>query len=324
MKKGYLIFVLLLAIGFTQTNQAQFFDKLKKKTEEKIKKEGEKRAEGQMNKGVEKAYDEAEKAVTGKDDAKTDAPDKTKNNGQNPANTAQKTDAKVPVKADDTKQPLVINSKYDFIPGEKVIFFDDFTAENTGDFPIQWNTTGSGEVVSATGLDGRWFHITNSRGITTLMDPLTLPDNYTIEFDLIPVGDPGNAKHIDFNFYLLNTTKPKDLKYGLARPGGTGIKFTFGYNNYYAAYYADGTPDLKGMEYEPKLVAEKKYRVSIWVQKERIRLYIDQNKLFDLPKAAPRNLKYNMIRFDSGMPMIANFRIATGLPDMRSKLLTEG
>ncbi|MFZ1280177.1 MAG: hypothetical protein WAR59_05025, partial [Ignavibacteriaceae bacterium] len=40
-----------------------------------------------------------------------------------------------------------INSKYDFIPGEKVIFFDDFTSESVGDFPVQWNTNGSGEIV---------------------------------------------------------------------------------------------------------------------------------------------------------------------------------
>ena len=31
-----------------------------------------------------------------------------------------------------------------------------------------------------------------------------------------------------------------------------------------------------------------------------------------------------MIRFDGGTPLLGNFRIATGLPDMRSKLLTEG
>lgn len=31
-----------------------------------------------------------------------------------------------------------------------------------------------------------------------------------------------------------------------------------------------------------------------------------------------------MIRFSDGTPMISNVRIATGLPDMRSKLLTDG
>jgi outer membrane protein OmpA-like peptidoglycan-associated protein len=37
-----------------------------------------------------------------------------------------------------------------------------------------------------------------------------------------------------------------------------------------------------------------------------------------------KNYKYNMIRFGGGTPMIGNLRIATGLPDMRSKLITEG
>ncbi|MFA5817450.1 MAG: hypothetical protein WC865_17750 [Bacteroidales bacterium] len=39
-------------------------------------------------------------------------------------------------------------SKYDFIPGEKVIFYDDFSQDNIGDFPALWNTNASGEVVN--------------------------------------------------------------------------------------------------------------------------------------------------------------------------------
>jgi OmpA-OmpF porin, OOP family len=217
-----------------------------------------------------------------------------------------------------------INSKYDFIPGEKVIFFDDFTSENIGDFPTLWNTTGSGEIVTTNLADGRWFYITNGRGITTLDAPLTLPDNYTIEFDVIPQKNPKNNNISNFTFYLLSTTKPKDLMYGLARPGDAGVKVGFEYNNYYMAYYRDGTPNLTGSENEPKLKADKKYRVSIWVQKERFRLYVGEEKIIDLPKAMSKNYKYNMIRFSDGTPMISNVRIATGLPDMRSKLLTEG
>lgn len=218
-----------------------------------------------------------------------------------------------------------VTSKYDFIPGEKVIFFDDFTAENIGDFPIQWNTTGSGEVVTTTLAEGRWFNITNAKGITTLDTPIEFPENYTIEFDVIPhKNDKNNSTN--FNFYLISTSKPKDLMFGLARPGDAGVKFSFEYKNYYKAYYNDKgkTPDLSGNEDEPKLKADNKYRVSVWVQKERIRLYIGEQKLFDLPKALSKNFNYNMIRFDGGTPMISNVRIATGLPDMRSKLLTEG
>lgn len=315
MKILYFVFLLIFSVSLTQTSNAQFWDKLKKNTEKKVKSEGEKRVQDKVNKGVDKGYDEVEKSLKGESDNKSK--DNTKNSPSQTNTNVSQPPSESSVKAE-------INSKYDFIPGEKVIFFDDFTAENIGDYPVQWNTTGSGEVVTTNLAQGRWFYITNGNGITTLMDPLTLPENFTIEFDLIPVGNPKNNKHFDFNFYIIGTPKPKDLKYGLARPGGDGIKFTFGYNNLYAAYYSDGTPNMSGVENEPKLKADNKYRISIWKQKERLRLYVDQTKVFDLPRVMLKNVKYNMIRFDAGTPMITNLRVATGLPDMRSKLLTEG
>lgn len=30
-------------------------------------------------------------------------------------------------------------SKFDFVPGDKLIFFDDFSLYNVGDFPGKWN-----------------------------------------------------------------------------------------------------------------------------------------------------------------------------------------
>ena len=217
-----------------------------------------------------------------------------------------------------------IYSKFDFIPGEKVIFYDDFSQENLGDFPALWNTTGSGEVVNYGKYPGKWFHITNSRGVTTTAQELKLPENYTIEFDVIPQKDPGNNGNMKYRFMIIATPKPKDLIYGLARPGGTGTWFEFAYNNSYFTYYSDGTPNLSGRVTENKQSADTKYRISVWVQKERIRLYVDETKLFDVAKAMSLNFKYNMIRFDGGVPMIGNFRIATGAPDMRNKLLTTG
>jgi outer membrane protein OmpA-like peptidoglycan-associated protein len=306
MKKLLFVFVLSLVICSIQNTQAQIFDKIKKETEKTIKKEIEKQPE---------VKEEPQKTNEGNtNDGKQDSTKDIKNNKVNETGT----------KETEQNTQVVISSKYDFVPGEKIIFYDDFTAENIGDFPIQWNTTGSGEVVTTNIADGRWFYITNARGITTLDSPVELPENYTIEFDVIKQQDLKNNKISNFTFFILSTSKPKELNYGLARPGDAAISFRFEYNNYYTAFYRDGTPDLSGIENEPKLLADKKYRISIWVQKERIRLYVGETKLFDLPKAMSKNYKYNMIRFSGGIPMISNVRIATGLPDMRNKLLTEG
>ena len=164
-----------------------------------------------------------------------------------------------------------------------------------------------------------------SRGATTLDEAITLPENYTIEFDVIPTKDPKNNGNSYFSFSILSTKKPKDLVYGLARPGDAGIRFNFEYTNSYIAYYNDrSAPDVSGREQQPRLLVDKKYKISIWVQKERIRLYVGEEKLFDLPKVMSKNFKYNMIRFDRGTTMVSNVRIATGFPDMRNKLLTEG
>ena len=143
MKNLYIVCFLVLTICFTQTSQAQFLDKKKKTTEQKIKKEGEKRVQDKINKGVDKTYDTAEDQLKGNSDTKKDGEKKADDK------TNKAADKNVP----QTDQQFVVNSKYDFMPGEKVLFYDDFTAENIGDFPIQWNTTGSGEVVTVSGSD---------------------------------------------------------------------------------------------------------------------------------------------------------------------------
>jgi outer membrane protein OmpA-like peptidoglycan-associated protein len=69
----------------------------------------------------------------------------------------------------------------------------------------------------------------------------------------------------------------------------------------------------------------KKYRISIWMQKARVRLYQDETKLFDLPKAFNfPGVKMDRIRIEYGAALITNIRIAVGAPDTRSKLITEG
>ncbi|MBR9997895.1 MAG: OmpA family protein [Cyclobacteriaceae bacterium] len=69
----------------------------------------------------------------------------------------------------------------------------------------------------------------------------------------------------------------------------------------------------------------QKYRISVWVQKARIRLYQDENKLIDLPRAfhVP-DIHMNRIRFENGAAMVSDIRVAAGAPDTRNQLITEG
>ncbi len=286
----------------------------------KLKNQTTNRANDKVDQGIDKGLDAVENGVKDlfKKKKKTDDGEQTEE--QTGEQASEVTDSKS-VSGTPAFQSY---SKFDFVPGEKVIFYDDFTDGNIGDFPVLWNTTGSGEVVTNNLFEGRWFNLTNDRGATVLDQPITLPENYTIEFDVVPQKNPEDGNNVAWSFNVLSTSKPKDIDYGLARPGDAAIRFDFAYTTYYHSYYRDGTPELSGNTDKVRLLADKKYKISVWVQKERIRLYVDESKVFDLPKAMSKNYKFNMVRFDRGTAMFTNFRIATGLPDTRNKLMTEG
>ncbi len=284
------------------------------------------RVNNKIDKGIDKTLDAAEDEITGKN--KTTDPAKPKD----PA--AGKTDPKATDKAaagnkGQDQQSLQAYSKYDFIPGEKVIFYEDFSQDAIGDFPALWNTNGSAEVVTTNLFPGNWMKFVTRQCIWT--DALLkLPDNYTIEFDIIPIA--GEEKGMaGWEMRLMQAKNVKAWDAG-SSPGQGGFDFSveyFGRPGYSTWLYGSECEAAKlsgykeGEEYKEKM--NQKYHIAIWVQKSRIRLYQNQDKLFDAPKAFPTGcVKPDRLRFEDGAAMISNVRIAVGAPDMRNKLMTDG
>ena len=286
------------------------------------------RVNNKIDQGIDKGLDAVEDEASGKNKNKN-----KKNNTEQaePATSetsesAEKPASNEPKTAPQEKPAMQTYSKYDFIPGEKVMFYDDFNTTAVGDFPPNWNTDASGEVVTTNLFPGNWFKMIGE-GSIALEEGMKLPDNYTIEFDVIPEPSAANDNGFDFGFYLYSANNPKDLSEGGAVPGlNGGIKMTFGYRSAYDAYSEEGYT-INGIKEDAVMEPGKKYRMSFWVQKTRLRVYLDETKIFDLPKVFKTGMVCNMMRFElwnSGSPMITNFRIAGGLPDMRNKLITEG
>src|SRR5690606_9675446 len=46
------------------------------------------------------------------------------------------------------KGGIAAYSRYDFIPGEKIIYTEDFSQDEIGELPVNWNASGKGEVVT--------------------------------------------------------------------------------------------------------------------------------------------------------------------------------
>ena len=55
-------------------------------------------------------------------------------------------------------------SRFDFVPGEKIVGFEDFSQDSIGDFPAKWNTNAAGEIVTIAGKPGRWLKLTRAGG----------------------------------------------------------------------------------------------------------------------------------------------------------------
>lgn len=245
------------------------------------------------------------------------------------AHSSDKTDNSRNDGSDQDKQAMQTYSKFDFIPGEKVIFFDDFSQDAVGDFPALWNTNGSGEVVTNSVFPGNWFRFIGN-GASWTEDLLKLPENYTIEFDVIPVSGEENEM-AGYAFRLIKSINKNSYDHG-AVPGDGGFLFNCEYfgRTSYRAYINDFNGeffDVSGYEENESLYQKinQKYHISIWVQKSRVRLYQNETKLFDVPKAFPlKTLSMDRIRFEEGAALVSNVRVAVGTPDMRSKLITDG
>jgi flagellar motor protein MotB len=130
---------------------------------------------------------------------------------------------------------------------------------------------------------------------------------------------------------LLYKFKSKNTLDGGSIPGDAGFWFKceyYGTPRYRA--YCNGTEDeqfdISGSndEAKNKQKLNHKYHVSICVQKTRIRLYINENKVFDLPRGIALNKRFDRFRIDESAVLISNIRVAVGAPDMRNKLLTDG
>jgi uncharacterized protein (TIGR02145 family) len=218
-----------------------------------------------------------------------------------------------------------ITSKYDFIPGEKVIFFDDFSAESIGDFPAQWLTNGSGEIVTSGKFPGRWFQLTKEGYfIPEAREDFT--ENYTIEFDFVPMNIINSKTIVGIEFFLLSGSLD-DPGHG-GQPGQAGMKITpdaedVSWANWSEARNWEGDKGSVSYVFNPT----EEYHISIWVQKQRVRFYANETKFLDVPRGLQTGYKYNIFRIetsDDANPIISNFRIAAGLSDMRNKLLKDG
>lgn len=86
---------------------------------------------------------------------------------------------------------------FDFVPGERLLFADDFRADVVGDFPRRLEFV-NGNLELAEWRGTRWLRGTSWPSTFTIPLPETLPERFTIEMEVVP-GQDGRAMEIYFS-----------------------------------------------------------------------------------------------------------------------------
>lgn len=233
-------------------------------------------------------------------------------------------------------------SKFDFIPGDKILAYDDFSKDAIGDFPVTWNTNSTGEVVTVSNQQAHWLML-KKQGRYVPEYIKELPDNFTFEYDVICnkkfsfysphlllyflTGNNSGKEVFDYSF--IPGEKRSGVKIGVhptdaGSNGGLALEESF----------EDGNSVIKNEISTNQFNSnggKTKLHVSVWRQKQRIRVYFNEEKVYDLPRAFTDNKNYGTVLFeiwgdmkDQDQYLVGNIKFAAGAPDTRNKLITEG
>jgi outer membrane protein OmpA-like peptidoglycan-associated protein len=312
MKKKIVIALLAIIPVVTNAQVGSLFNKVKNKVNARV------------NNDIDKSIDQTLDKAEGKDNAGA---------------STSAAPAKETVEAD---KPVKSFSKYDFIPGEKILFAEDLSQEAIAELPTGWNTNGSGEVVTLEGLSGKWLRLHNPF-IYLSSNTKSFTENYTAEFDVILQLKNNGWMYPTFScgFFDKNDLDGTDNSFLTDYNKFAAITATIypGENGSSRAMVESFTSSKAYFKSEPKMYAEldkyygKTVHVAIQIQKQRFRMWINESKVFDVPKAIDTSHKMNQVFFKIGSTnykeeqygiYISNIKVATGLPDTRHKLIEEG
>jgi len=216
------------------------------------------------------------------------------------------TAAAKPAAAPDGNTSITINSAYDFTPGSTVVFADQFDSTVGGKFPAKWVTDASGQVVTLQQYPGNWFSITNN-GIYIPKLKGGMPKDFTVEFDLILANiNNSHTLFVDFEDALNgNFNRFPDNPYLQLRIYSRGSAYV----------------ECKGKNLSTNVSSSayneggKINHFAIRKQGERLLVYINQEKTFDINHAFEGQRTYSTFKFgadfyDPSHFLVSNVKIA--------------
>jgi hypothetical protein len=308
-------FLLVLLISFTSIDSNAQLRNLGKRIQKKVND----RVNRRFDQGVDKGLDEVEKGIGDAADGEGDAPPdvRTGEGAPAPAGTADTSPAGETTGESAASGDFQVNTKFDYVPGELLMVFEDFEEDAIGDFPARWNTDGTGEVVTFGNSQDKWFQMKS--GSDYIPDlPKTLPEEYTIEFDVAARGlDQKTSSNAVLEIALAENN--------VFNSGRNWVRVKIPFCQYHkigfnVRNHVDGKRVISNtVDGDIRKQVLNQPHVSIAVNKTRFRFWVNEKKYVDVPRLVPsgntiKYIKFTPHGFKDGKEdiYIRNLKIAEG------------
>lgn len=224
-----------------------------------------------------------------------------------PAAPAGATEGEKPTKGESSGDKVsTVSTKFDYIPGDSVLFLDDFTGDELGEFPHQWSLA-QGNFETAELAGERWLRGVGDDGRIRLKLPITgpLPELWTLEFDIL------GQEPMDQAFIVRALGDDEKYAWESTFPSATNVVFRSG--EIFSSTPLEGT-------------VPGRHHLAFMARGKTIKAYIDRQRFASVPEidasaGPPRAIEIRM--FSSSKPMITNVRFALG-PKPAKDLLASG
>lgn len=214
--------------------------------------------------------------------------------------------------------------KSDFIPGDEVIFEDDFANEQIGEFPSKWDLVkGTSEIVKFDGKAAVSFE-----AYPTIIKPLMknptdyLTDQFTIEFDFFAGDNSVLSKDLYSRslYYLLlfSTDGDNILEYSVHTADSKNASW---YYRSTSGQYTNADTDISNL-----LKDNTWNHFALSFNKRALKVYINGIRVTNVPNmAAPSYLELKSRDWsDHGVNYITDFRVCQGAVPLYDRLTTDG
>ncbi|MFC2098406.1 OmpA family protein [Bacteroidota bacterium] len=299
--------ILLMVFGLTVSvpawSQLDLIKKAKQKTEKKTEDEVDKK----LDESIDKLF--GKKKKTGSEGAEGEA---TVQPATMDTDAAGQAAAEAGTEAAAGSPAGVLNwAKYDFVPGDRIIFEDDLMNEENGEFPSRWDLERG--VVEVAELDGE--NVIMFRGGQPTIIPYLenssqdyLPDVFTVEYDVFLGGKSGWSEL--FLWDLKNQERPSGNQNNLEiRPSQMSI---FGSESNYPG---------------GNMERNRWVHVAVAYTNGKFKAYMDDTRLINIPRldVEPSGITlYSYHASDDNPIYFRNIRIAEGGVKYYDRVMKDG